>query len=51
MRHRRRRNRAGFFSGPRPLVEPVSAVEEGYFDSFAFYRRVGLVAAVALMRT
>ncbi|HEY3962123.1 MAG TPA: penicillin-binding transpeptidase domain-containing protein [Gaiellaceae bacterium] len=36
------------FSGPRPLVEPVSAVEEGYFDSFAFYRRVGLVAAVAL---
>ncbi|HEY2327698.1 MAG TPA: penicillin-binding transpeptidase domain-containing protein [Gaiellaceae bacterium] len=43
-----RRSRVGFLEGPRPLVEPVSAVEEGYFDSFAFYRRVGLAAAVAI---
>lgn len=48
MRHRLHRSRTGFFEGPRPLVEPVSAVEEGYFESFAFYRRVGLVAAVAI---
>ena len=48
LRHRLRRGRTGFFEGPRPLVEPMSAVDEGYFESFAFYRRVGLVAAVAI---
>ena len=30
-------------------MEPVSTVEEGYFSSFAFYRRVGVVGAVAIL--
>jgi penicillin-binding protein 2 len=45
------RGGAGFIPPPsstRPLVEPVSTVQEGYFESFAFYRRVGVVAAVAI---
>ena len=49
---RRRGGRsAGFVPPPstRPLVEPVSTVEEGYFASFAFYRRVGAVAVVAVV--
>lgn len=39
----------GFIPGPRPLLEPVSTVEEGYFSSFAFYRRLGLVGALAVV--
>ena len=38
---------SGFIPGPRPLVEPVSTVEEGYFASFAFSKRVGVVAILA----
>jgi penicillin-binding protein 2 len=54
VRQRIRHGSAGFvpaprFSSSRPLVEPVSTVEEGYFASFAFYRRVGVVAAVAVL--
>jgi penicillin-binding protein 2 len=54
VRRRISRGSAGFvpaprFSSSRPLVEPVSTVEEGYFASFAFYRRVGVVAAVAIL--
>jgi penicillin-binding protein 2 len=33
---------------PRPLVEPLSTVEEGFFGSFSFYRRVGVLMALAL---
>ena len=39
----------GFVPGPRPLVEPVSAVQESYFASFAFYRRLGFVGAIAVV--
>ena len=54
VRRRLRHGSAGFvptprFTSPRPLVEPVSTVEEGYFESFAFYRRLGVVAAVAVL--
>jgi penicillin-binding protein 2 len=54
VRRRIRHGSAGFvppprFSSSRPLVEPVSTVEEGYFASFAFYRRLGVVAAVAIL--
>jgi penicillin-binding protein 2 len=54
VRQRTARRAAGFiptprFSSNRPLVEPVSTVEEGYFASFAFYRRLGAVGALAVV--
>jgi penicillin-binding protein 2 len=33
---------------PRPLVEPISVVEHGFFGSAGFYVRVGILVAVAL---
>jgi penicillin-binding protein 2 len=48
-RRRLRQRAPGFVPGPRPLVEPVSTAEEGYFSSFAFYRRLGAVGALALV--
>jgi penicillin-binding protein 2 len=55
LRRRLGRRAAGFVPPPRsnaaarPLVEPVSTVEEGYFESFAFYKRVGVVGAVTVL--
>ena len=54
IKRRLSRRTPGFIPAPqrvpsRPLVEPVSTVEEGYFESFAFYRRLGIVGLLALV--
>ena len=33
---------------PRPMVEPISVVERGFFGSAGFYVRVGMLAVLAL---
>ncbi len=48
LRRRLRQPTPGFVPAPRPLVEPVSAVQESYFASFSFSRRIGFVGAIAV---
>ena len=49
LRRRIARSTPGFVPAPRPLLEPVSTVEEGYFSSLAFYRRLGVVGVLAVI--
>jgi penicillin-binding protein 2 len=46
---RLRQRTPGFVDLPRPSVEPLSTVEEDYFRSVAFYRRVGVVAVLVVV--
>ena len=46
---RLRQRTPGFVDLPRPSVEPLSTVDEDYFRSVAFFRRVGIVAVLVVM--
>src|SRR2546426_178103 len=48
-KHQRAERRVAVRSFPRrPLVEPVSTVERGFFRGAGFYVRVGVLSVVAL---